>query len=75
MTPYGNASGHSGVRAFELAPGAITVEFAGGKQYVYDAERPGAAHVRRMQELAARGKGLATYIAQHVRERYQRRLR
>ena len=61
MTPYRNASGHSGVVAFEASPGAITVECA--------------EHVARMQQLAASGQGLATYIAKHVREHYARRVR
>ena len=74
MQRYANRSGHSGVVAYELGPGSITVKFAGGERYLYDADSPGADHVARMRALARDGQGLSTYISQHVREHYARKL-
>ena len=65
MQPYGNPG--SGVAAFTLHDAAIDIEFRDGKRYRYDATKPGAEAVRRMQHLALAGHGLATYINQHVR--------
>ena len=72
MQPYGNP--HSGVAAFTLHAAAIDVEFRDGKRYRYDAANPGPEAVRIMQQLALAGHGLATYINQHVRDRFARRL-
>jgi hypothetical protein len=70
MQRYRNLSGHSGVRAYECSPGFIKVRFTNGETYVYDDTTPGRRDVARMQALAIAGRGLSTYIAQHVRERY-----
>ncbi len=73
MIPYRNLSGNSGVVAYELGDGFIKVRFRHeSKIYVYDRERPGLGHVRKMKKLAAAGKGLSTYISQHVRENFAR---
>ena len=75
MTPYRNLGGNSGVTAYSIGETSITIRFkTGGFCYVYDYGRPGAAHVEQMKLLAERGKGLATYISQHVREKYARKL-
>ena len=74
MQRYANRSGHSGVVAYELGAGSITVTFTGGERYLYTADSTGADHIARMRELAREGQGLATYISQHVRERYARKL-
>jgi len=74
MQRYANRSGHSGVVAYELGADAITVKFAGGDRYLYDVNTTGADHIARMRELARQGQGLSTYISQHVRERYSRKL-
>jgi hypothetical protein len=74
MQRYANLHGHSGVVAYELGEGSITVRFAGddGPCYLYNAERPGPEAVAHMQRLAKAGRGLMTYINQHVRENYAR---
>lgn len=69
---YGNLSADSGVESYEAGPGWIKVRFHKGPTYVYDSVRPGAEHVARMQELARAGRGLSTYISQHVRDAYAR---
>lgn len=74
MKRYGNLNGNSGVIAYELAEDAITVAFTDGGLYLYDHRRPGRKHVEQMKVLAQAGRGLATYINQHVREKYARKL-
>jgi hypothetical protein len=74
MQRYANRSGHSGVVAYELGADSITVKFTGGDRYLYDVGSTGADHIARMRELAREGHGLSTYISQHVRERYARKL-
>lgn len=71
---YKDLSGNSGVRAYEIGGDFIRVWFVDGEGYEYDARKPGARHVREMKRLAAAGRGLATYINQHVRENFARKL-
>ncbi len=72
MKRYLNLSGESGVVAYELRPDAIKVKFRGSDRvYVYSNVSAGAAHVTRMKRLAEAGKGLSTYISQHVHDRYE----
>jgi hypothetical protein len=78
MQRYSNRSGESGVVAYEIgkdpeAP-AIIVEFFGGDRYLYTGASAGAENIATMQELAREGRGLSTFISQHVRERYARKL-
>lgn len=73
MTPYGNFSSDSGVIAYEIGSDFIKVQFRhSAKLYVYDSWKPGLSHVQRMQSLAAAGRGLSTYISQHVKKNYSR---
>ncbi|KQW45544.1 MULTISPECIES: hypothetical protein [unclassified Roseateles] len=75
MHRYANRSGDSGVVAYGLGPGWITVEFAEGHVYLYDQGKPGAAAVGEMQRLAQAGRGLSSYISRAVRQNYAKRLR
>jgi hypothetical protein len=74
MQRYANLGGDSGVVAYAIAPGQITVRFRHGPAYVYDASAPGPGAVAEMQRLARAGRGLSTYISQQVRDRYARKL-
>lgn len=74
MQRYANKSGHSGVVAYAIGDEAITVKFSGGERYEYTSGSAGATHLARMQALAREGRGLSTYISQHVRERFARKL-
>lgn len=74
MRRYGNASGDSGVVAYELGRDAITLLFRSREAYLYNARNPGREQVRHMQDLAERGFGLATYVNQFVRDNYARKL-
>ena len=73
MQPYRNFSGDSGISEYEVGPDYIRVRFAGPAIYVYDHVRPGQHHVNQMKQLAAAGRGLATYISQHVKTAYARK--
>ncbi|MFC7302459.1 hypothetical protein [Cognatiluteimonas weifangensis] len=72
--PYANLSGHSGVAAFSLLPGAIAVRFVDGAVHLYDHDCPGPGHVARMQALARAGRGLDRYIRRRVGRRFSARL-
>lgn len=70
MKRYLRLSGDSGVLAYSLAPDAIRVKFVDGRVYTYTWASAGRSHVEQMKRLARSGKGLSTYISQHVRAAY-----
>ena len=72
MERYQNLSGDSGVLDYECGPESIKVHFRDGPTYVYDGVKPGSQHVMRMKELARAGRGLSTYISQHIGINYAR---
>lgn len=74
MPRYSNLNGDSGVVAYETTADSITLAFVGGERYVYTHERPGRDAVDRMKALAKDGRGLATFVSQHVRDDYARKL-
>jgi len=69
---YLNLSGDSGVIAYEIGADYIRVQFRTGLPYRYSHARAGRHHVERMKELAEAGRGLSTYISQHVSDKYDR---
>ena len=73
--PYKSLNPQAGVVNYEITGHSMVVEFAGGKyRYVYNSDSPGIVHMMAMKRLAAQGKGLTTYISQHVGKNYARRL-
>lgn len=70
MQPYRHPNGNTGVIAYRITARAITVQFAGGAIYVYSYASAGAARVEEMKRLAVAGRGLATFISQHVQHAY-----
>lgn len=74
MQRYRNTSGESGVVAYDIDANAITVRFTGGDCYLYTERSAGAENIAKMQELAREGRGLSTFISQHIRSRYARKL-
>jgi hypothetical protein len=62
----------SGVTQFAVVDGAMHVRFHDDRVYVYNDVRPGAAEVREMIRLARAGRGLSTYISQHIGHRFAR---
>lgn len=74
MQAYKNTSGKGGIKAYEIGEDCITIAFNDGGVYLYDYTAPGKQHVAHMKKLADKGSGLTTYINQHVRERYAKKL-
>jgi hypothetical protein len=73
--PYANSDGDSGIANYEITGSAIIIEFVDAKsRYVYDHTKPGPEHVKAMMTLAKQGRGLATYINQHVGSSYARKI-
>jgi len=74
MTRY-KSDHETGVVAYHIGENSMTVQFQDGAFYLYDHQKPGAAHVKEMKILAKTGSGLSTYISQHVQENYKRKWR
>jgi hypothetical protein len=74
MPRYRNLNGNSGVVSYTTAEDSITLMFRNGDRYLYSHARPGRAAVDRMKTLAKAGRGLSTFVSQHVREAYERKL-
>lgn len=74
MKRYANASGHSGVLAYETRSDAITVKFRDGCVYRYTYASAGRDNIERMKQLAAAGRGLSTFIIRQVQDRYAEQL-
>jgi hypothetical protein len=74
MQRYGNRSRESGVVAYDIDAGQIIVQFRNGDRYLYTEDSAGAANIARMQELARAGRGLSSFISQHVHDRYARKI-
>ncbi len=67
-------SSRSGIDAYEIVDRGIVLEFKDSSAYLYDYTKPGKQQVENMRELAEKGNGLATYLNQHVRDNYKRKL-
>lgn len=74
MQRYRNLSNDSGVEAYEIASGAITIRFRGGATYRYTHAVTGRREVEEMKTLALAGRGLSTFISRQVGRRYARKL-
>jgi hypothetical protein len=74
MQRYGNQSRESGVVAYDIDAGRIIVQFRNGDRYLYTEDSAGAANIATMQALARAGRGLSTFISQHVHDRYARKI-
>jgi len=75
MEHYKNLGGDSGVAAYEIGPGSITVQFKDGSVYLYTDQSAGAASIAEMQRLAKDGQGLNSFINRVVKKGYARKLR
>ena len=73
MQRYKNHSGQSGVVAYDIDAGSITVQFRGGARYLYTEASAGAMNIAHMQRLAKAGLGLCTFISQVIRDQYARK--
>jgi hypothetical protein len=75
MKRYKGISGNAGVTAFSEGKDFIMIQFQDGSLYLYDYNVPGREEVEQMKRLAKTGKGLTTFINQHVRGKYASRLK
>lgn len=74
MQPYKNSNRDTGVIAYETGNNGISVQFKDGSVYLYTIKSAGLASVNKMKSLAKKGKGLTTYINQHVKDRYEKKI-
>lgn len=74
MQPYMDIDGDSGVSAYEIGDGSITVDFGHGGLYLYTNISAGVEHIIEMQRLAQSGEGLNVYISKHARKAYAKKL-
>lgn len=70
LTPYANRHGDSGVTAWAIVGGTLSVEFAGGAVYVYSARDVGADTYARLCAAARDGRGLSTTISREAGDDY-----
>lgn len=75
MKKYKNLGGGSNVAAYEFGDDSITIEFIDGSVMLYDAKKPGAAHVNQMKVMAENGKGLYDYIKRYVKSNHAKKIK
>jgi hypothetical protein len=75
LQPYRGLSGSSGVKAYGQHGDSLALQFQDKKVYLYDRTRPGVRHVAAMKKLSPTGRGLTTYVNQHVRSNYVKKLK
>lgn len=75
MKTYANINGDSGVTAYRISADAILVEFGYKTIYKYSYKSAGKAVIEKMKKLAAKGRGLSTYISQNVKDKYESKLK
>jgi hypothetical protein len=66
MTTYNDATGTSGITAFNSNNDSITIEYKNGSAYQYSEQVAGSANVGYMKTLAASGQGLNSFINKHL---------
>lgn len=72
---YKNLSGDSKVAVYEIVKDGMTVGFTDGSVYRYTNQSADPANIGKMKSLAVAGKGLGTFIAANVQDRFLRRVR
>ncbi|MCD6018839.1 MAG: hypothetical protein K0S53_1960 [Bacteroidetes bacterium] len=74
MSRYKDATRNSGILSYSLGDDYIKIVFKTGSTYLYTNKSTGKRHIEQMKKLAVKGKGLATYINIHVRDRFEEKL-
>ena len=74
MEPYKNLGGNSGIKAYELLPDGIKIQFSDGSIYLYNYEFNGERAIKIMKGLARKGIGLTTYINQEIRSNFAQKI-
>ena len=57
---------------YEIENENIIVQFVNGGKYKYTYSSAGKENVEKMKLLAIEGKGLTTFIHQHLKDKYER---
>lgn len=73
MRRYQDLGKGSGVLAYSIEDEMISVRFVDGRTYDYTYASTGRDIVEQMKVLARAGRGLSTFISQHVRGNYEAR--
>ncbi|MCK9618029.1 MAG: hypothetical protein M0R21_09375 [Lentimicrobiaceae bacterium] len=76
MEIYKNLSGNSGITHYEIGEDYIDVKFIDNPTiYFYCNKKISKAHINKMKDLAKKGKGLCTYIAQNpeIKDNFSKR--
>jgi hypothetical protein len=74
MQLYKNSNRDTGVVAYEPNKDGIAIEFRDGSVYLYTIKSAGAVAITEMKALAKKGEGLTTFINQHVKDRYEKKI-
>jgi hypothetical protein len=75
MYPYKSSNHGTGVIAYQNGVNHIAVQFKDGTVYLYTNKSAGRDVIIQMQKLAEAGAGLTTYINQHVKDRYEAKIK
>ena len=73
MIRYRDWDNDSNVRAYEIGPDSISVQFKDGSVYLYTSLTPGRQEVAHMVRLAQAGDGLNSYISKVIKKRFARK--
>ena len=75
MHPYQSSNHDTGVIAYQNGTDHIAVQFKDGTVYLYTNKSAGSNSISQMKKLAEAGAGLTTYINQHVKDRYEAKIK
>jgi hypothetical protein len=75
MYPYQSSSNDAGVIAYQNGTDHIAVQFKDGTVYLYTRKSAGRSAITQMKKLAEEGAGLTTFINQHVKDRYEAKIK
>lgn len=75
MNPYKSSNHDSGVIAYQTSVDHIAVQFKDGTVYLYTNKSAGRDSINQMKKLAEAGAGLTTFINQHVKDRYEAKIK
>ena len=75
MKQYKDITGTSGVTAYEENSDSISIEFNHEAVYLYTYSSAGKRAIEKMKKLAGAGKGLSTYISQHIQDKYESKIK
>ncbi len=70
MHTYKNLSGSSGITRYQIESTEITIEFKGGKVYIWSYESAGCSNIEQMKAYALAGSGLNSFIMKNVKLLY-----